>query len=72
MSVKRVEQIIGYAEAMIRCYRTQLSDFEKAQLHEWESSDAFTRTDDWPGWAKYIGYRPGVAAKRLEVVRRSA
>ena len=71
MSVKRVEQIIAYGEAMIRCYETQLSEAEKLCFHTWESSDEFTRTDDWPGWAKYIGLRPG-AKPELELVRRSA
>lgn len=72
MSVKRVEQILAYGEAMIWCYRNQLSAGEKVQLHAWDSSDKFTRTDDWPGWAKYIGPRPGAETRKLEMVRRSA
>jgi hypothetical protein len=72
VSVRRVERIIFYGEAMPRCYESLLSNVERARLHEWESSDAFTRTDDWPGWAKYIGLRPGAVVPRLSVMRRLA
>jgi hypothetical protein len=72
MSARRVEQIIAYGEAMISCYSRQLSQEERDALHEWESSDAFTRTDDWLGWAKHIGLRPGATSEKPRLVRRSA
>lgn len=72
MSAKRVEQIISYGESMVQCYNAELSESEKLWLHEWESSDAFTRTDDWPGWVKYIGPRPGAVQPRPMLVRRPA
>jgi hypothetical protein len=69
VSVKRVEEIIAYAEAMVRCYESQLLWGERAELHDWEASDSFTRTDDWPGWARYIGLRPGASIPKLGLVR---
>jgi len=72
MSVTRVEQIIAFGEAMTRCYNTHLAQAECDALHEWESSASFTRTDDWPGWARHIGLRPGAASAKPTLVRRSA
>ena len=72
MSVQRVEQIIRYGDAMVHCYENHLTPAERQALHAWEDSDEFTRTDDWPGWARHIGLRPGAKAPKLEVMRRSA
>jgi hypothetical protein len=72
MSVKRVEQIIAYGEAMVHCYETHLSAEEQRALHVWEDSDDFTRTDDWAGWAKYLGPRPVAMTARPALVRRLA
>lgn len=73
MSVRRVEQIIAYGEAIIRCYETQLTPEERRRLHEWEASDDFTRTDLWPGWARHIGLSPCAPTKATpQLVQRSA
>ena len=75
MSVRRMQQIIAYGEAMVRCYDWQLSQEERDALQKWESSDAFTRTDDWPGWTRHIGPRPGqppAAQPAPALVRRLA
>lgn len=57
--------------AMMRCYHQQLSDAERADLHNWEASADFTSTDEWPGWAERIGPRPGqVAAPVAFLVRQ--
>jgi hypothetical protein len=63
MSSTRCEQIIRYAEAIHECYEQRLTAAERAALHAWEDSDAFTRTDDWPGWARHIGLRPGLSVQ---------
>jgi hypothetical protein len=73
MSVRRAEQIIAYTEAMVKCYNTQLTPVERRQLHDWEASAAFTRTDEWPGWAQYIGLSPcSHQMAKPQIVRRSA
>lgn len=71
MSVKRVEQIVAYGEAMIRCYETMLMPRERAALQAWEYSDEFTSTDLWPGWARYIGLSPCALHSKPEFVRRA-
>lgn len=72
MSVERVERIIFYGEAIVRCYETMLSPTERAALHAWEASDEFTSTDLWPGWMPYIGPSPCVRVTKPQLVRRSA
>jgi hypothetical protein len=72
MSVQRVEQILLYSDAMVDCYQHRLSLKERKALHDWELSGAFTRTDDWPGWVRYIGPRPGVSASKPALMRRLA
>jgi hypothetical protein len=70
MSAQRVEAIIRYGGAIACCYMTKLGELERKQLHTWEPSDDFTRTDDGPGWAKYIGLRPVAATPKPHLVRR--
>jgi hypothetical protein len=72
MSVQRVEQILRYSDAMVDCYENRLSLAEQQALHAWELSEAFTRTDDWPGWGKYLGPRPGTLISRPVLMRRLA
>jgi hypothetical protein len=70
MRAQRVEAIIRYGEAMVRCYDTQ-SERERRQVHDWESSARFTRNGDWRGWV-YIGLRPGAVAAKPYVVGGAA
>jgi hypothetical protein len=72
MSVQRVEAIIAYGEAIVDCYNNRLSPEERQALQDWEYSDEFTRTDFWPGWAKYIGLSPCAPKAKPTLVRRSA
>lgn len=72
MSVQRVEQIISYGEAMVRCYQTTLTPAERVQLHAWELSADFTRTDLWPGWARHIGLSPCAEPSKPHLVQRGA
>ena len=72
LNITLFKQIVAYGEAMVRCYQTQLSQEERQALHKWESSEDFTRTDDWPGWAPHIGLRPGVQIRRPKLVPRCA
>ncbi len=69
MSKQRIEEILAYAEALCDCYENTLTAEERAAFHAWEDSPQFTRTDEWPGWERYIGKRPGA---QLELVRRRA
>ena len=72
MSVQRVERILRYSDAIVDCYENRLSSAEQQAFHAWELSEAFTRTDDWPGWVKYIGPRPGALISKPMLVRRLA
>jgi hypothetical protein len=55
-NVKFGARLHDWYEAMMTCYE-HLSDSELQDLRDWERSPAFTRTDDWPGWLRYIGAR---------------
>ena len=69
---KRSERIVAYTEAMVRCYHQILTAEERAGLHAWEASPAFTSTDEWPGWSRHIGLSPVLADRRPELLRRRA
>lgn len=68
-SKQRIEENLAYGEAMVACYDHMLTPHERTALHTWEDSPQFTSTDDWPGWEKYIGKRPGAVEA---VARRRA
>lgn len=72
MSVKRVEQIVAYGEAIIRCYETMLTVEERSALQAWEYSNKFTSTDLWRGWARHIGLSPCIEPSKPHLVRRGA
>jgi hypothetical protein len=63
---------LRWAESMVACLDHGLSDEEREALDCWESSPAFTSTDEWPGWAPHIGLPPGAAATAPVLLRRLA
>lgn len=60
----------AWLDDMLECFETQLSDSDFDDLRRWESSPAFTRSTDWPGWAHYIGARPRLDAPAVPYVVR--
>lgn len=71
-SKTRTLAVLSWAEKMSECY-TRLSAADREDLDNWENSGAFTSTDEWPGWAREIGPRPGTKISRpdLFLLRRA-
>jgi hypothetical protein len=63
-------RIDAWLDEMLECFDTQLTDADFEDLRQWESSAEFTRSTDWPGWASYIGARPGGAERPVPYLVR--
>lgn len=72
MSSDRIQRILTYTDAMVHCYRSILSEDERLALHQWEASDNFTSTDEWPGWVQHLGLSPCMTPPKPCLLQRRA
>ncbi|MGA7220024.1 MAG: hypothetical protein WBX38_17040 [Candidatus Sulfotelmatobacter sp.] len=63
-------RIDAWLDDMLECFDT-LTDLDFEDLRKWENSAEFTRSTDWPGWARFkIGPRPGGAERPVPYLVR--
>jgi hypothetical protein len=59
------DAFIDWFERMVICHDQMLTEGERRAFQEWDHNRADgVRTDEWPGWEKYIGVSPLNGAAR--------